>query len=217
MAKKLKLIGLKNPTDNGGATFVAMINPEQISHSGSIQMAESQGTNTAGNTNQFKSYAPETVSFDLYFDATGVVDDINLPVDVQIAALKAVVYDYQGDIHKPHYVKISWAPFKDFVCHLTTFKTDYTLFKADGTPLRAKVNLSFKQYIDPKTREAWANKSSPDLTHAKTIRMGDALPLMCKDIYGKVDFYPQVASSNGLTNFRELAVGDVLDFPPLER
>ena len=55
------------------------------------------------------------------------------------------------------------------------------------------------------------------MSHAFTIREGDSLPLLCKEVYGKMDYYLQVAEHNGLTNFRELEVGSTIELPPLQR
>lgn len=59
--------------------------------------------------------------------------------------------------------------------------------------------------------------SSSDLTHYRTVKKGDTLPLMCYRIYGHSKYYWQIAKVNGLSNFRELQPDNELFFPPIEK
>jgi len=95
---------------------------------------------------------------------------------------------------------------------MTAFNIEFLLFDINGHTLRAKVHLSLKAYVDLQSK-----KSSPDMSHAFTIREGDSLPMLCKEVYGNMNYYLQVAEHNGLTNFRELEVGSTVEFPPLQR
>jgi nucleoid-associated protein YgaU len=70
---------------------------------------------------------------------------------------------------------------------------------------------------DDQTRVALAQDESPDLTHVRLIKDGDTLPALCHAIYGDPLRYLQVASVNGLDDFRRLEAGTRLVFPPLER
>ncbi|HEU6454372.1 MAG TPA: peptidoglycan-binding protein, partial [Roseateles sp.] len=64
---------------------------------------------------------------------------------------------------------------------------------------------------------AMAQDQSPDLTHKRVVKAGDRLPLLCNEIYGTPHLYLQVAAANGLDDFRNLAPGTQLFFPPLEK
>lgn len=194
--------------------FACEINPETISYSRESDIKEESGANTAGTTNQFAGLTNETLSFDLYLDGTGVAHSKS--VDQQLNDLVNTVYTYDGSIHRINYLKIKYGGIK-FNCQLQSMKTDYTLFNTVGAPLRAKVSLTFKEYSPQKEKEKRAGKSSPDMTHVFTVREGDSLLSMCRDVYGKMDYYLQVAEINGLSNFRELEVGSQLVFPPLQK
>lgn len=213
---KLKIFATDEARGLKGPIFSCPINPETISHSRENQLSEENGADTAGGTNQHKSMVNQTMSFDIYFDGTGAVDGNTRDVDSQINSLLAVAYDYNGEEHRPNYLLVSYSGIK-FYCQLQSLKTDYTLFSASGSALRAKVSLSFKEYIPDAEKQREARKSSPDMTHVKTVREGDSLLLMCREIYGKMDYYLQVAEINGLSNFRELEVGSQLVFPPLQK
>jgi nucleoid-associated protein YgaU len=103
-----------------------------------------------------------------------------------------------------------------FKSRLTKLDFTYSLFKPDGTPLRARAAVTFVGYTDEVELAKQANKTSPDLSHVLTVKGGDTLPLMCYQIYGTSAYYLQVAKVNQLINFRSLVVGSQLLFPPLQ-
>jgi nucleoid-associated protein YgaU len=59
-------------------------------------------------------------------------------------------------------------------------------------------------------------RQSPDLTNQRTVMPGDTLPFMCFQVYGDPRHYLRVAAFNHLDDFRSLAVGQAILFPPLK-
>jgi len=96
-------------------------------------------------------------------------------------------------------------------------EVNYTLFKPNGNPLRAKINLNFRGFIDPDTLNLSMQKESVDLSHLRTVMAGDTLPLLCYRIYGNSAYYLDVARINKLANFRNIKPGDQLIFSPLSK
>lgn len=199
----------------GVSHYILQINPETYKQDLSTSYQQERASNTAGAAHKFVRMNAQTISFDFYLDATGVLDGVTSVPD-EIAKFKAVAYDYNGEVHAPNYLQVSWAK-QIFKCRLTSLNIEYTLFTPGGTPLRAKLGVSFQQFLSPDELAKLAKKSSPDLTHMRIVRAGDTLPVMCQRIYGSSEYYPQVAAHNGLREFRRLAVGSRLLFPPLEK
>jgi hypothetical protein len=203
-------------------SFTVFINPEKYSHSYKICYNDVQAQGSSGGSPEFNKIFADTVKFELVFDGTGVVPAA-LPgigiftedgITKMIADFKNVVFDYDGSIHSPRYLKLSWGTLL-FSCRLTALDISYTLFKPDGTPLRARANATFLGYTDEDELAKLANKSSPDLTHVVTVKAGETLPLLCHRIYGSSTHYRKIAEVNGLTDFRALSAGQKLLFPPL--
>ena len=124
-----------------------------------------------------------------------------------------------GKLHEPRFLKISWGegPLEDFDCRLQSADIEYTSFDKNGAPLRAALKAVFVEDKDTPKRVREEGKSSPDLTHARVVRSGDTLPLLCKEIYGSSAHYLRVAQANRLVDFRYLQPGQEIFFPPLER
>ena len=220
MITKLTIKGYTDDPSGSGSkgeadAFTTDINPEKITLTRSVKFSEESNGNTGGDINQFKGYGKDTLKFDLILDGTGIAGD-KVDVEKRIKELQEVVYNYKGSDHKPYYLIVVWGTF-GFKCHMRDLVIVYNLFKSDGSPLRAKISLTFIGHNMAGSVELAANKQSPDMTHIKTVRIGDRLPLMCKDIYDSPKYYLQIAKLNGLTNFRQLQLGDQLIFPPLQK
>jgi len=205
--------------NKGEERFEAMINPAGYEHGFSLNYSENQIPGQPGSEAKYNTTNPETLEFkDLILDGTGTIRSINnnmlVPVKEQIKLLKEVVYSYNGKKHETPIVQVNWGSFL-FYGRVKSLTFDYTLFKPNGVPLRAKVRLSFIEYKSIEEISKKANQSSPDLTHLVEVKAGDTLPLLCYQIYQDSAYYTEVARINRLTNFRELKPGTRLRFPPL--
>jgi len=204
----------KNPV------FVIPINPENYSQNLKVEYDLAKGQGNQGTDPKFKGTAPEDLKLEFLFDGTGTVMGNILkdtPVAKQVKDFLGVVYDMEGEIHKPHFLKIIWGEFLRFDCILTSLDINYTMFSPKGEPLRAKLNASFTNYIEQEKRVRREDKKSPDLTHIETVEAGDKLTLMTHNIYGDGDLYMKVAKANNLTSFRQLTPGMGIIFPTLDK
>ncbi|MAK35846.1 MAG: hypothetical protein CMC15_06690 [Flavobacteriaceae bacterium] len=191
------------------------INPASYSHKHQVNYCSTIPTGAANTPLKFSSMPPETISFDIHFDATGAIPNNTVLVETQLKQFKKVCFNFNGQIHEPNYLIVSWGSLV-FKCKLTSLSVNYTLFKKDGTPLRAKASVSFQEAIDETMINKIANKRSPDLTHYVVVKAGDTLPLLCHEIYGDQFYYMEVAKHNNIANFRNLTPGTKLYMPPLK-
>jgi len=205
-----------------GEPFTVMINPDKYTRTYKIcyNDVQAQGSNTG--SPKFNKIPSEVVKLELVFDGTGVLPTA-IPgvvpytsdgITEQIAAFEDIAFEYTGKIHSPKFLRLLWGTF-EFYCRLTSLAITYTLFKPDGTPLRARADAEFLEYTSETDAALEANDNSPDVSHVVTVKAGDTLPLLCYGIYGTSAFYPQVAKVNGLADFRQLRAGSQLLFPPL--
>jgi hypothetical protein len=189
----------------------------------------------------FQGYECPELSIDTIVDATGVLPiadgnkklllakSSNTQPSVQeyIKTLKAVCYDFVKECHGPPYLAVAWGSvflthsndpaLKEtsiFKCLLKGMDVKYTLFSAEGHPVRAEIQLKFRGFQDAESR---AKGNSPDLSHVVDVKYGDNLPALCKKIYGSPEFFLQVARINNLPSIYAIEPGMKLLFPPLEK
>lgn len=199
------------------------INPEKYTRTYTICYNDRTAQGSPGGSPDFNRIPSEEMKLELVFDGTGVVPG-PLPgvlpftgdgISEQIEEFTGLVFDYDGGIHSPRYLRLTWGSLS-FDCRLTELTLTYTLFKPDGTPLRARGDATFLQYTTEKVRAREVNDQSPDVTHVVTVTAGDTLPYLCWKVYGDSAWYARVAEANRLDSFRELRPGMQLVFPPLE-
>lgn len=214
---KMKIVAFKSDkySGSGEQQCVVKINPASYTHNHQVQYNNSTAQGAPGTTLKFKGIPPETISFEIYFDASGAVDPNVVEVKKQLDEFKEVCFNYNGSIHEPNYLILSWGSLV-FKCKLTSLDISYSLFKWDGTPLRAKASVKFEEAIDANLIASEASNESPDLTHMILVKAGDTLPLLCKQVYGDHTYYMEVARHNKLVNFRNLIPGTELYLPPIK-
>lgn len=198
-------------------TMSVQVNPNSISRKFEVEFEKTEAIGDTSGGSKFKRIKDETVDFTLQFDGTGIVDSKNIDIAKQIQKLRNLI-GYFGNAHETSYLKLTWGEtLKNFTCRASGMTVNYKMFKPNGDPLRAEVTLSFKHYSSPAKRQQDQDKQSPDLTHVKEVRVGDSLPVMCREIYDSTSYYLQIAKINNLVNPRYLKPGQKLIFPPLKK
>ncbi|MCH7400370.1 LysM peptidoglycan-binding domain-containing protein [Belliella kenyensis] len=200
-------------------TYTALLNPESYSFNYTTVQNEDQAPGTSSTAPKFAKSLPQELTFEFLFDRTGALLDSPLlenGIIDDIEHFKKVVFDYQGEQHRPNYLKIAWGSLL-FKGVLNSLDINFKLFKADGTPIRAIASIKLIGFVEDNLRVAIENNQSPDLTHYREVKNGDTLPLMAYRIYGDSKYYLEVARANRIYDFRTLKIGMKIYFPPLEK
>ena len=222
-------------------TFEVMFNPESYSLKYENTFQKTQGINTSSRAAKYSLSKPEELSVKLILDNTGVTDYSqgnkgavrgalltgyssfeqirgrrNTDIYKKVQDFLDLTTYMNRKIHQPNFLKVEWGDLM-FECRLKSVDINYTLFNRSGQPLRAELDVVFIGDIQDSKRVKKENKNSPDLTHIKTVKSGDRLPLMANDVYSNSAYYIQLARANNLNNFRKLPVGTTIKFPPIQK
>ena len=215
--ERLLILAYEKPDYSGSpvSQFEAYVNPNEITLAYEMEYDSAQGSGATNSRMNFKSVKPGDLSLTFFLDGTGAN---GRPADVQEMVEKfQTVTGYNGNIHRPNYLKVTWGKIQVKRCVLKSASIAYKLFKPSGVPLRAVITAAFTDNSDDQTRVALAQDQSPDLTHVRLVKAGDTLPGFCEQIYGDPRLYLKVAAANGLDDFRHLVPGTRIFFPPLEK
>jgi hypothetical protein len=217
MLEKLQIKAYDKPDYSGQpiGQFDAYINPNEITLAYEMEYDAAQGSGTTGSRMNFKKMKPGDMSLTFFIDGTGATGD-KIEVQQRVEQFQTVT-GYNGNIHRPNYLKVVWGTLQVKRCVLKSASIAYKLFKPDGVPLRAVITANFTDNSDDQTRVALAQDQSPDLMHIRVVKAGDNLPAMCTKIYGDPGYYLEVARVNGVDHFRKLIPGMKIIFPPLEK
>ncbi len=220
------------------------VNPEKLSFKYDINWdgggdEENAGEGAAGESIKIlgaPSYEFPAFEIPIFLiDATGVLpapgkivlEEGGMPsVLPYITEMKKICYNYIEKIHGPPFVKITWGKIMPasanaqdqvdgvFKGRLNSMSVEFTLFGAEGNPVRAEITMSFGSAINPETRPTG---NSPDLSHLIEVKYGDNLPKLCKEVYGSPEFFLQIAKINNLPSIYAIEPGMQLLFPPLDK
>jgi hypothetical protein len=222
--EKLRIKAYKSRERSDGdlvGEFEAMFNPESFSQKYGIQYGRRQGLNSSDQQATYSRSKPSSLKLNLVLDGTNVNEMGILQLGPQktvsdrINEFLDLTFRMNGEIHEPNYLKAEWGDLT-FLGRLGSVDITYNSFNPDGKPLRAELNVTLVSDTPTRRRLAQENKESADLTHTRTVKDGDSLPLLCMKIYGSSAHYLRVAQANKLDNFRNLIPGQEIVFPALE-
>lgn len=212
---KMKIVAYGDPdyTDKVGE-YDVLVNPENYKIKNEQQYSTTETTiGSSAQTAKYKGGGSGIFELNLFFDGTGVISKDK--VDDQIKDVKKLIYQYNGNIHEPNYLRVYWGTQSLFQGRLKSWNVNYTMLDMDGSPLRAEAIATLVSSVSAKKKALEEKKNSSDLTHVRTVLDGDNLPLMCYRIYGDSSYYIKVAKHNKLTNFRSVIPGQIITFPPV--
>lgn len=217
----------------------ALFNPTEIHISRTVtyrrkRVAGKGGAAGAGVEADVTDVEGATLSIDLFFDSYEARDDAGswsraagtplTPVnpfqtgdatDVRAYTDKVVRLALPDpDLHNPPRCQLSWGSFDIFDGVLTSLDQRFTMFLADGTPVRAALACRFSEHT-PEPQVRASELHSADVDKRRLVRRGDSLQSIAAEEYNDPGLWRLIAKANGIVNPRDLAPGAVLMIPRL--
>lgn len=210
----IRQVNTANLADTSRPAFSAMLNPAKYTRTSAVVYNDQPELEKSGPTEKkFVRNDADTLDLDeLVFDGTGIVDTPagTGDVDAQLNALRLVLNDAGSDPNVVNaVVDVAWGTLV-FRGRVVSMAVNYTLFDASGTPLRARVKLSFVAY---KQSGPVMGAARGPQTRQVRLMAGDTLPLLCFTAYNDPSLFQAVALFNDLTTFRQLSPGETLVLP----
>ena len=161
-----------------------------------------------------------TLKVNLIFDTTGqgtpVTSYTNKLLDLMEIDTSLPGYDPETRNGRPPWVKFHWGDLHSFKAIIESLDITFTYFSSTGMPLRAKANLSLKQY-EPDANWGPQNPTSgtprPQRTHL--VRSGETLDRIAATHYGDPTQWRVIATANNIIDPLDLEPGRVLSIPRL--
>ena len=116
---------------------------------------------------------------------------------------------------QPPKCKFQWGTVFSFTCYVSKVSCTYTLFLADGTPVRATAKVDLKQATDDKELPG-TNPSSRGEGGERgyVVKPSDRLDLIAHQMFGDAKHWRVIARANNLTRPLQLRPGQLLVIPP---
>ena len=188
-----------------------LFNPTEYNVEYSARFQESAPPGLSNPILQFVSGNAQVLTMDLLFDTytDGHGADVSV-VTQRFTGLVAI----DGSTHAPPRVKFRWGVFQ-FVAVVEKVSQRFTMFRSDGTPVRATLNVTFRQYKSLAEQLQDPRRNSADKTKRRVLEAHDSIWLLAAREYGEPRFWRLIASSNDIDDPRRIEPGRVLVLPPI--
>lgn len=154
----------------------------------------------------------KSISFEFFFDTYAEGKDVRKEYVGKLLALMEPTVTTSPGNKRPPILLITWGEFV-FKAVLERLSQNYTMFTAEGMPVRALVNATFKQFST--AEEETRNNPPGDPTTAHLVKDGETLNLIAAKEYGDPKLWRLIADKNNLKDPLGLEIGMLLEIPPL--
>jgi LysM repeat protein len=194
---------------HNGDFFDVMFNPEEYTLNRDNNFAAQSVPGLSSPLLQFVAGNLRTLEMELFFDTfekkTDVRDDTGKVIDL---------LQIDSDLHAPPVVLVSWGSLQ-FTCVLAKASQRFNMFLDDGRPARARLSVTFNEYIDEDEEAKQVNRQTADFTKAYTVEDGDTLSGLAGRIYEDPSKWRALAVANAIDNPRSITPGQRLIVPSL--
>ncbi|MBZ0120150.1 MAG: LysM peptidoglycan-binding domain-containing protein [Sandaracinaceae bacterium] len=213
-------------------TITAQVNPTELTFEKNARFAEIPIPGLDAPILQFVRGNTESVTVELFFDTTETGQAVTYQTD-QVYGLVKI----DPVTHAPPVCTLEWGvefpgfwigeedaggiPDQlsqtrgHFQCVVERVSQRFTLFAKDGTPLRAILGLTLKEYRTVEEQLEEIDFQSNDHTRQHVVQQGDTLPGIAARVLGSASRWRVLAEHNGLVDPRALEPGQVLEIPPI--
>lgn len=159
-----------------------------------------------------------TMQFTVYFDT---YEERSSVYTKYIKTLESFVGYDQGK-HAPVMLVMTYGNFTNELtamsalkCKLDNLDVEYTMFLKNGTPVRAKVGMTFRLGLTPEDQNALAQPNSPDHAKLVTLKRGHTLADVAAEEYDNPAEWRRIARANNIDDPMDLEPGAKLIVPPI--
>lgn len=164
---------------------------------------------------EFKKAGAQKLKMSLIFDTYETKEDVSTVTAKLWKLMETKTRPIGDDTQKvpPPHVTFEWKGFK-FVSVITNMTQKFTLFLKDGTPVRAKVDITFLQDKD----QGFLGKQNPTsgggpIERVHKVQGSDRLDTIAAEVYGDATKWRMIAERNGITDPLKIASGTLLAIP----
>jgi nucleoid-associated protein YgaU len=194
---------------NKDTKIEVLFNPAEysIEKSNQFQSTPIVGLNTP--LTQFTNGNARTVTMDLFFDTYEKNEDVRDYTNKVFALLQI-----DSELHAPPICEFFW---DSSIIKATVEKVSgkYTMFLFNGIPVRATLNVTFKEYATLSEQLSGVKLSSSDKTKIVTTQQGDMLWQLAAKQYGDPGLWRNIADANNIDDPLAIEAGIELNIPSI--
>jgi Contractile injection system tube protein len=200
--------GIKQLTDIP-QMYMVMFNPNSYKTELKVNFNEETPEKTETVKPRFKNVGPKQFNFDFVVDGTGAAGykrDVGLDVK---SFIKTVGYDKNIGSGSIRYLLLIWGGFIQ-KCVIESISVNYTLFSALGSPLRATISATFREYNDEPSE---LFKKIDSFLSSAPVQGAISVANAAFQVFNAVDQTVAIAKANDLDSIRAKVNSDNIKLP----
>jgi LysM repeat protein len=190
-------------------SFKVMFNPEEYNLNKDNNYASQAIPGLQSPLLQFVNGNLRTLDMELFFDTFETKQDVRNETQQVVSLL-----DIDSDLHTPPVLRVTWGSL-EFRCVLAKASQKFIKFFLDGKPARAKLNVTFNEYLEAGTQVAAANLQTADFSKVYVVKEGDTLSGVAARFYEDSSKWRPIALLNGILDPLTISAGQEIHIPPL--
>ncbi len=203
----------ENGNETGSNAVSCMFNPFEYTVSKSNTYSERSRNRSSAPQIEFQKAGAQTLKLALMFDTYEADEDVSQTTNKLWKFMEPKQEGSGDDKQPPPEVAFEWGVFR-FVAVITQMTQKFTLFKNDGTPVRAKVDVTFTQHKDVND---YPNQNPTSgggpIQQVWSVIGSDRLDTIAASVYGDAAKWRLIADYNDITNPLSLRSGMRLTIP----
>jgi LysM repeat protein len=196
-------------SESTGDVLEVMFNPEEYSLNRDNNFASQAVPGLSAPLLQFVHGNARTLEMELLFDTYEKLTDVRIQTQRLITFM-----EIDSNLHAPPILKVAWASLQ-FRCVLMRASQKFILFLPDGRPVRARVTVSFTEFIDPDRESKQVNRQTADFSKIHTVKEGETISGIANQHYENPLLWRAIAIANGIDDPRALSPGEAFQIPSL--
>ncbi|MFI5260108.1 MAG: LysM peptidoglycan-binding domain-containing protein [Candidatus Limnocylindrales bacterium] len=192
------------------ATLVFSYNPSEVKTSRSATWKKPDGAMT--DRPEYITSGPQKAQLSIFFDEWSNPDgDVSKQVNKLLSWTKPSRMSVdQHDRPRPPVVAFQWGQSGALANHkwcIESISAEYTMFRANGTPIRATCDLSLSEYSDDRPIAQNPSSGARESRRSRILGEGDSLASIAFGEFGDATLWRALARLNGIDDPMAIAPG----------
>jgi len=203
---------------NSGERVTVQFNPEEYTVNRDVNYAQAAVPGLSAPLLQFAHGNMQTLEMELLLDTyeahrsgmtNGAGDDVR-PLVRRVTDLMNI----DPTTHAPPVLLFTWGSLS-FTCVLARASQKFIMFRPDGVPVRARVQVTFNEFRNGDLEAKEIKRETADYSKLYVVTQGESLSTIAWRVYGNPATWRPIAIHNGVDDPLTLAIGQRLLIPQL--
>jgi nucleoid-associated protein YgaU len=202
-----------------GARVAVQFNPEEYSISRDVNYAQAAVPGLSAPLLQFAHGNMQTLEMELLLDTyekhsgSGGSNAAGDDVRTLVRAVTDLM-NIDPSTHAPPVLLFTWGTLS-FTCVLARASQKFIMFRSDGTPVRARVQVTFNEFRNGDLEAKEVKRETADYSKLYVVGQGETLSAIAGRVYDNPGAWRPIAIQNGIDDPSALAIGQRLLIPHL--